>query len=151
MKNCVSKEKLFDYYHSELEKEEMDFIDAHINVCEDCKHLLSQIESEILLVKETINNFNPEYIEIPEFSLKRSHSLNNYNKMKILGWAASISLLITISTLATQKIIHNQKPVNDYEYFQYIPDINDAWKENSITVTCYDENGNPIDHQVIKN
>ena len=49
------------------------------------------------------------------------------------------------------KITHFQKPVNDYEFLDYVPDMNDAWKEQTIVVTSYDKNGNPTNRQVIEN
>ncbi len=149
MRKCLSKEKLFDYFHAELEKSEMDLINAHINVCDDCRYILNQIETEVNLVKNTLDCLNPDVTRIPDFSKNKKYTFNKHNRRKILGWAASIGLLISFSTVVTQKIIDNQKPVNDYEYFKYIPDLNDAWKENSITVTSYDSKGNPINHQVI--
>ena len=115
MNNCISKRKLFDYYHAELEQDEMDIIDVHLNDCKSCKSVLSQIENEVDLMKESFYTLNPEITEIPEFIIKKKYILNKYSKRKILSWAASICLLVTVSTIVTHKIIDNQRPVNDYE------------------------------------
>lgn len=147
MKNCLKKEILFDYYHKSLDSNLMIEIEEHIANCESCQHTLDLLIDEISLIKDSLNIINPDIQEIPEYRFRKKRRIE-YSK--ILSWAASICLLITISTLITVKIIDNQKPVNDYEYFEYIPDMNDAWKKNTISITRYDNNGNPIDHQIIR-
>ena len=153
MKNCVEKEVLFDYYNNSLEKNQMIIINRHIKVCNKCRNKLDFLSKDISLVKDSLNLLNSETIEIPEFKAPTNNNTekNKINYIKILSIAASICLLISISTLSIIKFTRNQKPVNDYELLVYIPDMNDAWKAQSITVTHYDENGTPINHQIIGN
>jgi len=151
MKNCLKKEILFDYYHKSLDTDLMKKIGEHIAHCKCCQHSLDLLINEITLTKDSLEFINPDIKEIPEFKISNEKIIKKINYSRVLSWAASICLLITISTLTFIKIIDNQKPVNDYEYFNYVPDMNDAWKENSITVTRYDNNGNPIDHKIIGN
>lgn len=150
MMNCLSKEELFDFCNKELEESRMSEIKKHADNCEICQQSIDLINKNIALIKDSINFLNPD-IRITKNSnfIKKEHKLNKVEYSRILSWAAGICLLVTLSILTTIKFIDNQKPVNDYEYFEYIPDLNDAWKENVITVTRYDKNGNPINHQII--
>ncbi len=147
MKECLAREVLFNYYHQNLDSKDMILVKSHVENCRNCQELLDSTIEDIKLVKYSYQQINPD-IEIPEFKIE--NKVRKFNYRKTLSWAASICLLVAFSTITTVKIIDNQKPVNDYEYFEYIPDMNDAWKANSITVTSYDKNGNPINHQVIK-
>lgn len=149
MKNCLKKEELFDYYNQEIENNHMIEIKNHINECEMCRKELKNLEMDVALLKISLDILNPD-VEKVKFKSFTKPNANKIVYSKILSWAAGITLLFTVSTITFIKFIHNQKPVNDYEYFEYIPDMNDAWKENSITVTSYDRKGNPINHQVIK-
>ncbi|MBU8892537.1 MAG: hypothetical protein KOO66_07140 [Bacteroidales bacterium] len=153
MKSCVEKEVLFDFYHNSLGKDQMQVIKKHIEGCKDCRNLLDLLSKDISLVKDSLKLINTDAIGIPEFKILSNNikEKNKINYSKILSWAASICLLISISTLSIIKFTRNQKPVNDYELLVYIPDMNDAWKEQSITVTHYSEDGTPIDHQIIRN
>ena len=153
MKNCVEKEVLFDYYNNSLEKNQMQIIRMHIDECKDCSSMLDLLSHDIALVKDSLNILNSETIEIPEFKVPTNNitEKNKINYIKILGIAASICLLISISTLSIIKFTHNHKPVNDYELLVYIPDMNDAWKAQSITVTHYDKDGVLVNHQIIGN
>lgn len=151
MKNCLSKETLFNYYNSALDSTEMIAVKDHIENCEGCKHSLNLIIDEVSLVKNSLNDLNPRINEIPVFRINTKPVAKKVPLSKILSWAAGICLLVALSTITTKRIIDNQKPVTDYEYFEYIPDANEAWMSNSITVTSYDSQGNPINHQVITN
>ncbi len=115
---------------------------------------LSKYNQEIVEEISNSKNFsylNPDLKKVPEFKFS-SNQRNKTKKIelsKVLSWAAGICLLVSSSALITKKIIDNQKPVNDYEYFEYVPDMNDAWKENSISITQYDRDGIPVNHQII--
>lgn len=151
MEKCISKEILFDFSNNELSAKDQNFVSKHISECNICKNILVEINESKSLIKDTLHILTPDINEIPEFRIKRNSSkkLNEFRIRKILSLAAGISLIITISTIASIKIFHNLKPVNDYEYLDYIPDMNDAWQNNSIVVTKYDSNGNPVKHQLI--
>lgn len=131
----------------------MQVIKKHIEECKDCRNLLDLLSKDISLVKNSLELLNPDIIEIPEFKIptKKIKQKNRTNYSKIISWAASICLLISISTLSIIKITHKQRPVNDYELLVYIPDMNDAWKEQSITVTHYNKDGVLVNHQIIGN
>jgi hypothetical protein len=148
----VSKEILFDYYNKSLVISQMNSISRHLKNCKQCQAILDEIGDNISLSKEYLSIITPELDKIPDFTLKqqKSKKINEFKIRKTLSWAAGISLLITISALASIKISHNLNPVNDYEYLDYIPDMNDAWQNNTIVVTQYDNNGNPVKHQLIE-
>ncbi|MBI9053697.1 MAG: hypothetical protein JEY96_07750 [Bacteroidales bacterium] len=152
MEKCVSKEILFDYYNESLVINQMNSISRHLKSCKQCQAILDEIGDNISLSKEYLSIITPELDKIPDFTLKqqKSKKINEFKIRKTLSWAAGISLLITISALASIKISHNLNPVNDYEYLDYIPDMNDAWQNNTIVVTQYDNNGNPLKHQLIE-
>lgn len=152
MKNCLSKEELFDFCNQELEERKMTEIKKHAENCKACQDNIDLMKSNIDLIKDSINSLNPD-IEIktlPNYS-KKANYIRKINYNRILSLAAGVSLIITISTIASLKIFHNLKPVKDYEYLNYIPDMNNAWKNNSVVVTEYDNYGNPIKHQLIGN
>jgi len=152
MKNCVKKEELFDYYNHSLENGRMSEIRQHLVNCKDCQKKLQTIENNVSLVKESLRSLNPNIERIPPFKFIKNEKPNK-KKIKlstILSWAAGVCLIITFSTLIMKKYTHNQKPVNDYEHYEYIPDLNDAWKQNSVSVTIYDKNGKPVNHQIIE-
>jgi len=149
----LNKEILFNYYHKSLDSKQIIEIKEHLDNCESCQHTLYLIINEISITKSSLNYLNPDLKKIPEFRISKNQL---YKKKKleygqILSWAASICLLIIFSTLTTKKIIHNQKPVNDYEYFEYVPDMNDAFNNQSISITEYNSNGIPINHEIIRN
>lgn len=152
MEKCVGKEILFDYCNNSLDNNKMNLISTHLNSCVECNVEIEKIKDNISTVLNSFNSITPKNVTIPNFSLQQNKTkiLDRYKVKKTLSWAAGISLLITISTLASVKISHNLKPVNDYEYLDYIPDMNDAWQNNSIVVTQYDNKGNPVKHQIIK-
>ena len=131
----------------------MQVIKKHIEECKDCRNLLDLLSKDISLVKDSVNLLNSEIIEIPEFQAPTNNikEKNKINYIKILSIAASICLLISISTLSILKFTRNQKPVNDYELLVFIPDMNDAWKAQSITVTHYDKDGVLVNHEIIGN
>ena len=152
MKNCVKKEELFDYYNHSLKNDRMSEIKNHLVNCKDCQKKLQTIENNISLVKESLRSLNPNIERIPPFKFIKNEKPNK-KKIKlstILSWAAGVCLIITFSTLMMKKYTHNQKPVNDYEHYEYIPDLNDAWKQNSVSVTIYDKTGKPVNHQIIE-
>jgi|GEM_PF-1842986 len=151
MKNCVKKEELFDYHNHSLENDRMSEIRHHLVNCKDCQKKLQTIENNISLVEESLRSLNPDIECIPPFKFIDNKKTNQkkFNLSTILSWAAGICLIITFSTLMMKKYTHNQKPVNHYEHYEYIPDLNDAWKQNSVSVTIYDKNGLPVNHQII--
>jgi len=152
MKNCVKKEELFNYYNHSLENVRMSEIRQHLVNCKDCQKKLQTIENNVSLVKESLRSLNPNIERIPPFKFIKNEKPNK-KKIKlstILSWAAGVCLIITFSTLMMKKYTHNQKPVNDYEHYEYIPDLNDAWKQNSVSVTIYDKTGKPVNHQIIE-
>lgn len=153
MKNCIEKEKLFDFYNQTFDKDQMIKISEHIEKCESCQHAFLLLSQNISTVKDSIQLINPEIKEIPEFKISSVKFIqkNKTNYKSLLRLVAGICLLVTISTLSVLKITHFQKPDTDYEFLDYIPDMNDAWKKQIITVTTYDKSGNPTNHQVIEN
>lgn len=151
MKNCVKEEELFDYYNNSLENDRISEIKNHLVNCKDCQKKLQSIENNISLIKESLRSLNPTIERIPPLKFIKNQK-SNKKKIKlstILSWAAGVCLIVTLSTLMMKKYTHNQKPVNDYEHYEYIPDLNDAWKQNSVSVTIYDKNGQPVNHQII--
>ncbi|MFO7843603.1 MAG: hypothetical protein R6V16_07300 [Bacteroidales bacterium] len=152
MKNCVKKEELFDYYNDSLENDRMSEIKNHLVNCNDCQKRLQTIEDNISLVKESLRSLNPatERITPLKFINNKQPNKKKIEFSTILSWAAGICLILAFSTLIIKRYTYNQKPVNDYEHFEYIPDLNDAWKQNSVSVTIYDKNGQPVNHQIIE-
>lgn len=153
MEKCISKEILFDFSNNWLSEEDQNFVSQHISECKQCANLLLEIKESKSLIKEAFDIITPELSEIPAFQIRpaSTRKINEFKLRKFLSLAAGISLILTISTIASIKIFHNLKPVHDYEYLDYIPDMNEAWQNNSIVVTQYDNKGNPVKHQVIEN
>ena len=147
MEKCINKEILFDFSNGELSKEEHDFVSKHVSQCDHCAALIVEIEDSKQLIHDSLNLITPTVSKIPK--ARATRNIREYNIRRILRLAAGICLIVSISTIAIITIFKNQKPVNDYEYSEYIPDMNDAWKNNTIVVTKYDNSGNPIHHQVI--
>ncbi|MDY6801877.1 MAG: hypothetical protein SVU94_11750 [Bacteroidota bacterium] len=151
MKNCVKKEELFDYHNHSLENDRMSEIMHHLVDCKDCQKKLQTLENNISLVKKSLRSLNPDIECIPplKFINNKKTDKKKFKLSTILSWAAGVCLIFAFSTLIIKKYTHNQKPVNDYEHYEYIPDLNDAWKQNSVSVTIYDKNGLPVNHQII--
>ncbi len=149
MKNCVKREELFDYFNHSLALNRMQEIKKHMDGCKACQQNLQVIREEISLIRKSLEDLNPEVKPVHPFTASQKITNKKLSYRKILSLAAGISLLLAFSTLLIKNDTHNQQPVNDYEYFKYIPDLNDAWKQNSVSVTIYDKNGRPVNHQII--
>ena len=153
MEKCISKEILFDFNNNELSAEDQNVVSQHISECKQCANLLLEIKESKSLIKVSLDSITPELSGIPTFQIipDSTIKINEFKIRRLLSLAASVSLILAISTFVSIKIFYNLKPVVDYEYLEYIPDINEAWQNNSIIVTKYDSKGNPVKHQVIEN
>jgi N-acetylneuraminic acid mutarotase len=109
--SCYTIRKLTDFVYGEVDKEEKDVIEWHINACSECHLVVSKLYEEQHLLSEVLR---PE--AMPSWAKQRlKHALQRWRYRRVLRYLATAAAVLLVAALVTL-FLHQQPPT-----FQEIP------------------------------